>query len=93
MNEYEQSAITLARQVDLALGKLSVRAEDVIHNDLDKLLGVESIDSRVDDMISLGFRAGMLQARREMVRTLENEVAAYEETIRTLPLGRETDDD
>lgn len=93
MNEYEQSAITLARQVDRALGKLSCRAEDVIHNDLDKLLDLESIDSRVDDLVSIGFRAGMLHARREMVRTLENEVAAYEETIRTLPLGRETDND
>lgn len=93
MNEYERAAVTLARQVDLALGKLSSRADDVIHNDLDKLLGVESIDSRVDDLISIGFRAGMLHARREMVRVLQNEAAAYEETMRTLPLGRETDDD
>ena len=76
----------MTRQVDLTLGKLSSRTEDVIHNDLDKLLGLDTIDSRVDDLIFVGFRADRLHARRQMIRVLENEALSYEEPMRTSPL-------
>ena len=58
----------------------------MIHNDLDKLLGLDTIDSRVGDLIFVGFRADRLHARRQMIRVLENEALSYEEPMRTSPL-------
>lgn len=90
MTDDEQAAVTLANHVDLTLDELSSRAEDVIHNNLDELLGLDTVDSRVDDLISIGFRAGMLHARRQMVCVLKDEEKWYGEH---LAARRRVDDD